>query len=191
MGKGGRSSGSSKGSPGMFSSKGLGPKPTSSSTPSHSAPKMPSSVQPSNKTPVPTSSKTTPNHTPVQPTQNRTTTPTTQPTPTMAPSGGGSMLGSIATNIVSTAGGVFLGHAMMDAWRGTGTKEEKMAETFDVPATAKNQELQGPCGDSYNTFLKCVENSNQNISACQWAYDMFAQCKNPNAVQQNSSQTYI
>jgi len=188
MGKGGgrsSSSSSSRGSPGMFSSKGLGPKSTTS-TPSHSAPKMPSSVTPTNKSPVPVANKSTPNHQPVQPQQNRTTAPTQS----MAPSGGGSMLGSIATNIVSTAGGVFLGHALMDAWRGTGTKEEKMAEAFDANDSVKRQELQGPCADSYNIFTKCVENSNQNISACQWAYDMFAQCKNPNAVQ-NPPKTYL
>eukprot|EP01114_Cavostelium_apophysatum_P017974 TRINITY_DN5458_c0_g1_i1.p1 TRINITY_DN5458_c0_g1~~TRINITY_DN5458_c0_g1_i1.p1 ORF type:complete len:201 (-),score=38.79 TRINITY_DN5458_c0_g1_i1:670-1272(-) len=199
MGKGGGSRG---GSPGMFSKKGLGPQPAAKPAASHApqqSPRMPAAVQPKPAAhtpapaprPVAAAAPTTGNKPTTAPVPAQGHAPNSPAAMAPASSGGGSLLGTIAANAVSTAGGIVMGHAIMNAFSGGKDSSPEAAEPMAPVANStmsREDPTLGPCASQYTTFLKCLENSNQNVSQCQWAYDMFSQCKNPNVPAQN--QTY-
>jgi len=178
------------GSPGVFSKKGLGssgsstshskpaPAPTQQAA-SHSTAKPTSSPAPSKPTPTSTpSSATTP-----QMKQTPTATPATpQPTASPMSGSGGSLLGNIATTAAGSMVGVMGAHAVMGLFKGDEKEAPQQQQQQNMQAQpAQGQlyqsEMNGPCAVQFQGFQKCLDNNSNSVSSCQWAYDLFNQCK--------------
>jgi len=213
MGKS-KSSSSKGGSPGMFSKKGVGSS-SSSSTSHTSRPTSSTQQQASHSTAKPatphaqptqaSSSATAPHMKAPSSHTNNTQTPhgqqaTPHPTPTSgmgmgAPSGGQSLLGNIATTAVGSMVGVTAAHALMGAFGGDKEKEVAPSENtqqqsqLQAPQQYQNQNQMsdfGPCKPQYDSLFKCIEFNNNQITQCQWASDLFNQCK-----QQSQSEKFM
>eukprot|EP01117_Protostelium_nocturnum_P008188 TRINITY_DN291_c0_g1_i6.p1 TRINITY_DN291_c0_g1~~TRINITY_DN291_c0_g1_i6.p1 ORF type:complete len:159 (+),score=57.89 TRINITY_DN291_c0_g1_i6:180-656(+) len=143
-------------------------------SPSFSAPKRTATAS----KPTSSSSSTASRSTAMAPA--RPTTPATPHAPAPAPaasSGGGGLLTGIMANAASTAIGYTAAHSAMSAL-GIGMyggNKEAPTDAATVSQTTSRLE-NGPCGIQYQSFLKCLEANNSNISSCQWAQDMFTQC---------------
>jgi len=171
-----RSGSGGSGSPGVFSRKGTGSKT------SHTKSSSSSSQQ---SRPVTTTATQTHQHTgtshanrPV-PIQTGHPQPTATTPQTMSQGKTPGLFTQIAANAASTAIGVTAAHAIMNSMSGLFGGREPTEQDI-------KQLNEGPCSIQFQSFMKCVEHSNNDVSSCQWAMDMLNQCKNPNA---SSSQT--
>lgn len=48
---------------------------------------------------------------------------------------------------------------------------------FAVPA---EEEFQGACSIQRKSFMECLKHSNDDSSACSWAFDMLKECQSAN-----------
>jgi len=82
------------------------------------------------------------------------------------------MLGSVATTAVGSLAGYMAGNAIMNAF--SGDKNEKGEGQAQIASNEVNTDF---CSSQFQSFNKCLEYNPTSISQCQWAYDLFSQCK--------------
>eukprot|EP01116_Phalansterium_solitarium_P019842 TRINITY_DN5693_c0_g1_i1.p1 TRINITY_DN5693_c0_g1~~TRINITY_DN5693_c0_g1_i1.p1 ORF type:complete len:194 (-),score=45.19 TRINITY_DN5693_c0_g1_i1:201-716(-) len=92
-----------------------------------------------------------------------------------APSAGGGFMAGIAQTALGVAGGHIIANSVMNAFGGG--KSEAAAPAPAAAAEAVQQRPNDRCNAQYTGFLKCMENNQQNVSSCQWAYDFWNQCQ--------------
>jgi len=92
-----------------------------------------------------------------------------------APSSGGGFFSGVAQTALGVAGGHIIADQIMGAFGG-GSKHEQAP----APAQQQQQPAQSPadrCGAHQAAFLKCMEDSSNNLNSCQWAFDFWNSCQ--------------
>jgi len=91
------------------------------------------------------------------------------------------MMGGIMANVASTTAGVLGAHAIMGAVSSltSSGEKEKDAPAASVAAAAapRSGSMMSPCQSQMQSFMRCLESNNQDISMCQWASDALSSCK--------------
>ncbi|EFC50214.1 predicted protein [Naegleria gruberi] len=105
------------------------------------------------------------------------TTPQPTAQPQMASSGG--MGSGLVSNIAGAVVGNMIGHAIYDSFTG-GSKDSSEQPQYS------QQEMQ-KCFSQMQAFSQCLEQSSNNISSCQYAFDTLNECKR--GLQQNYQPT--
>lgn len=99
----------------------------------------------------------------------------------MPTSQGSGLMGNIVSSAIGSMIGVTAAETIMGAFKGDKESQEKLG-IVDAE--------KGPCSIQFQSFQKCVENNGNNVSACQWAFDMFNACKNQNGQQPSNEKYY-
>jgi len=94
----------------------------------------------------------------------------------MAPGGG--MLRNIATTAAGSMLGFMAADTVMNAFRGNSPEQREQQQQIAEVARSS------PCAVQFDAFEKCVAANNNNVVPCQWAFDMFQSCMNPQGQQQ-------
>jgi len=109
----------------------------------------------------------------------KSATPATPNAPTSAAPAAPSMMGNIMSSAVGSFAGVMIADSLF------GGKKEQVQQVLDQPGglaaiqktIGQDEATMKACGIQFNSFVQCLEHNNQDITSCQWAYDIFSQCK--------------
>jgi hypothetical protein len=102
--------------------------------------------------------------------------------PGMPMGAGGGMLRNVATTAAGAMLGVMAADTVMNAFKGNSAEQREEQQRISEFAR------QGPCAPQFDAFERCVASNNNNVSACQWAFDMFNACQNPGSYQPSTAQ---
>jgi len=105
------------------------------------------------------------------------------------------MGGGFLSNVMSTAAGVSLGHAISGYFSGGNNSEDQAAASQDQPPAqvqanqqqALQQAEQGPCGYALREYASCVAQNSSNIDGCGWLLEQFRSCQASMAAQQGGN----
>jgi len=157
--------------------RGSSPKKVATKPKRASSPNLPATRPKPTSTAKPVS-KPSPQQKPQTPAQ-----PTGQP---MKPQGN-SLMRDIGTSMVGSMMGVMAADALMSTFGGKGEEAKQIQNMAQNP----EQSSSGPCGVQYQSFMKCVDNNEGNVSSCQWAYEMLASCNKSASPQQPQQEKYF
>ena len=88
---------------------------------------------------------------------------------------GTGFLGTMASVAAGSAMGHVIGRSMMNMFEGRDTQEV----VNEIESTPVAQE-DGACPVQFKAFKMCLESTGDDVSQCQWAYDMFRDCAERN-----------
>jgi hypothetical protein len=93
------------------------------------------------------------------------------------------------SNIVSTAAGVGIGHAIghgLTGMFGGGSSTPAVAADDAVAAPANQNTRVGACDADAKAFTKCMDDYKGDMTACSWYLDQLKVCSPPELVLMNS-----
>jgi len=94
---------------------------------------------------------------------------------------GPGLMGMIAANVAGAAAGHVIGRGIADSIfgsRGEAAPQEAAPEVQAAPMATGTQT--SPCFSYFQTVNKCLNENSNDISSCQWAVDLFKECKTNN-----------
>jgi len=99
------------------------------------------------------------------------------PAPVPQAGGGPGLMGMIAANVAGAAAGHVIGRGIADTIFGgrEGSAPVEAASSVETSSTISNNN--NPCFSNYQMLQKCLNDNGNDIATCQWAYDMFKECK--------------
>jgi len=89
---------------------------------------------------------------------------------------GGRSGGGFLRNVAELGAGIAVGHVAAHALENVlfGGKGGHSAEELKE---AEDKVLTGPCSVQYESFTKCLNMNEDDVSQCEWAFDMFKECQ--------------
>eukprot|EP01102_Stenamoeba_stenopodia_P012893 TRINITY_DN410_c0_g1_i1.p1 TRINITY_DN410_c0_g1~~TRINITY_DN410_c0_g1_i1.p1 ORF type:complete len:147 (+),score=50.27 TRINITY_DN410_c0_g1_i1:123-563(+) len=97
------------------------------------------------------------------------------PAPVPQAGGGPGLMGMIAANVAGAAAGHVIGRGIADTIFGGRGESGAPVEASSASETLNNNN--NPCFANYQMLQKCLNDNSNDITSCQWAYDMFKECK--------------
>jgi len=97
--------------------------------------------------------------------------------PPLQGGGGGGFLRGVAQLGAGIAVGHVMAHALENIFFGGKHKPGEPAPTEEEIQELEQKVKKGPCAVQYRSFNTCLQHNEDDVSNCEWAFDMFKECQ--------------